>query len=80
MNEMVRWLESHGHIARRHDPDNRRILLLTLTTAGRDLLERCDPLVEAIEGEMLAAMPAVQHGLFRQSLELGYGALTEEAP
>jgi DNA-binding MarR family transcriptional regulator len=79
MNEMVRWLERHGHIARHRDPDNRRVLLLTLTDEGRALLERCDPLVEEIEAEMLGAVPAVQHGLFRQSLELGYGALTEES-
>ncbi|ALE73372.1 MULTISPECIES: MarR family transcriptional regulator [unclassified Pseudonocardia] len=77
MNEMVRWLEKHGHVVRRRDPDNRRVLLLTLTTTGRDLLERCDPLVGAIEEEMLGAVPDVQHPLFRQSLELGYTALTD---
>jgi DNA-binding MarR family transcriptional regulator len=74
MNEMVRWLESHGHIARRRDPGNRRVLLITLTQAGRALLDRCDPLIEAIESEMLGAIPSVQHALFRQSLELGYEA------
>ncbi|GAA3547089.1 MarR family transcriptional regulator [Amycolatopsis ultiminotia] len=79
MNEMVRTLETQGHIARERDPGNRRVLLLTLTDTGRELLERCDPLVEAIEDEMLGAVPAVQHALFRQSLELGYGALTEES-
>lgn len=76
MNEMVRWLEGHGHIERRRDPDNRRVLLITLTDAGRALLEQCDPLVEAIEAEMLGAVPAVQHALFRQSLELGYDVLS----
>lgn len=75
MNEMVHWLERHGHIARRRDPDNRRVLLITLTDAGRTLLERCDPLVEAIEVAMLDAVPAAQHALLRESLELGYGAL-----
>jgi DNA-binding MarR family transcriptional regulator len=79
MNEMVRWLERHGHIARRRDPDNRRVLLLTLTPAGMELLDRCAPSVEAIEAEMLSAVPAVQHALFRQSLELGYGALAAES-
>jgi hypothetical protein len=42
-------------------------------------LAQCDPLVEAIEGEMLAAIPAGQHGLLRQSLDLGYAALAEGA-
>ncbi|MBP2370641.1 DNA-binding MarR family transcriptional regulator [Pseudonocardia parietis] len=77
MNEMVRWLENHGFVVRRRDPDNRRVLLLTLTDGGRDLLERCDPLVAAIEEEMLGAVPDVQHPLFRQSLELGYTALAD---
>lgn len=77
MNEMVRWLEDRGYVARRRDPDNRRVLLLTLTDAGRDLLEHCDPLVGAIEEEMLGAVPDVQHPLFRQSLELGYTALAD---
>lgn len=76
MNEMVRWLDDRGYVARRRDPDNRRVLLLTLTDTGRALLHRCDPLVAAIEEEMLGAVPDVQHPLFRQSLELGYTALT----
>ncbi|WP_236787668.1 MarR family winged helix-turn-helix transcriptional regulator [Amycolatopsis sp. GM8] len=78
MNEMVRWLEREGHIARRRDPDNRRVLLLTLTEEGRALLERCDPLVEGIEAELLGAVPAAQHAPFRQNLQRGYGALAEE--
>ena len=79
MNEMVHSLERRGLIARRQAPDNRRVLLLTLTDSGQELLAQCDPLVEAIEGEMLAAIPAGQHGLLRQSLDLGYAALAEGA-
>jgi DNA-binding MarR family transcriptional regulator len=79
MNEMVHSLERRGLIARRQAPDNRRVLLLTLTDSGQGLLAQCDPLVEAIEGEMLAAIPAGQHGLLRQSLDLGYAALAEGA-
>jgi DNA-binding MarR family transcriptional regulator len=79
MNEMVHSLERRGLIARRQAPDNRRVLLLTLTDSGQGLLAQCDPLVESIEGEMLAAIPAGQHGLLRQSLDLGYAALAEGA-
>lgn len=75
MNEMVRALERNGHLERHRDPANRRVLLIALTPSGRDLLERCDPLISAIEAEMLGAIPSVQHGLFRQSLELGCDAL-----
>lgn len=77
MNEMVHSLERRGLIARRQAPGNRRVLLLTLTDSGQELLAQCDPLVEAIEREMLAAIPTGQHGLLRQSLDLGYAALAE---
>jgi DNA-binding MarR family transcriptional regulator len=80
MNEMVHSLERRGLIARRQAPGNRRVLLLTLTDSGQELLAQCDPLVEAIEREMLAAIPAGQHGLLRQSLDLGYAALAEGTP
>ena len=80
MHEMVQWLERHGHITRRRDPNNRRVLLISLTPSGRELLERCDPLVEAIEATMLGAVPEVQHALFRQNLELCCSALGDEAP
>lgn len=81
MNEMVRWLEDHGHIQRHRDPANRRVLLISLTDAGREILRRCDELIEAIEDEMLAAIPEVQRPLFRQSLIFGYTALNpHEAP
>lgn len=75
MNEMVRALERNGHLERHRDPDNRRVLLIALTPSGRELLERCDPLISGIEAEMLGAIPEVQHALFRQSLELGCDAL-----
>ncbi|MBE1533985.1 MarR family winged helix-turn-helix transcriptional regulator [Actinomadura algeriensis] len=76
MNEMVRALERHGHIERRRDPGNRRVLLISLTESGRALLRRCDPLAEAIEKDMLGAIPEERHPLFRRSLELGYTALS----
>ncbi|RRO14334.1 MarR family transcriptional regulator [Saccharopolyspora rhizosphaerae] len=76
MNEMVRALERHGRLERHRDPNNRRELLIALTPSGHDLLERCDPLISAIEAAMLGAIPAVQHAQFRQSLELGCDALS----
>ncbi|AXB48363.1 MarR family winged helix-turn-helix transcriptional regulator [Amycolatopsis albispora] len=78
MNEMVRWLVERGHVERTRDPANRRVLLLGLTESGERLLAECDPLVEAIEAELLAAIPAVQHPLLRQSLEFGYTALSRD--
>lgn len=76
MNEMVRWLEDRGHIERHRDPDNRRVLLISLTESGRDVLRRCDSLIEAIEDEVLGAIPEDHQAAFRQSLVAGYTALS----
>lgn len=76
MNEMVRWLEDHGHIERHRDPGNRRVLLISLTESGREVLQRCDSLIEAIEHEVLGAIPEVHQPAFRQSLIAGYTALS----
>lgn len=76
MNEMVRWLEQRGHIERHRDPANRRVLLISLTDSGHDLLERCDPVVAEIEAEMLGAIPDPECAAFRQGLESAHDALS----
>lgn len=76
MNEMVRWLEQRGHIERHRDPANRRVLLISLTDSGRDLLQRCDPVVAEIEAELLGAIPESEQAVFRQGLDAAHDALS----
>jgi DNA-binding MarR family transcriptional regulator len=79
MHQMVLSLEERGVIARRRDPENRRVLLIDLTPAGSDLLRQCEPLVREIEEQMLAGMPGKQQAAFRRGLEHGYSQLFEIA-
>lgn len=52
-NEVVKSLEANGWVSRQADPTNRRIVLLEPTWAGLAILERCHPVTDQIESEML---------------------------
>jgi DNA-binding MarR family transcriptional regulator len=79
MHQMILLLEERDLIERRRDPGNRRVLLISLTPAGRALLHECDPVVRAIEAEMVAGMPFDQRAGFRTGLEHGYQGLARLA-
>jgi len=57
MNEVVASLEARGLVARTVDPSHGRILRTELTPEGERLLEAVDPVVDALQDEMLAAVP-----------------------
>jgi DNA-binding MarR family transcriptional regulator len=80
MADMVTGLERRGLIARHRDPDNRRRLVITLTDAGRALLEEYDAPVEALEEQMLAGLTALQREDFRTYLNRCRAALADEPP
>lgn len=73
--DLVGALERRGLIERRTDPDNRRRMLISLTSAGRDFLAEYDPRVAELEARMLqgldtdareqlrAALTACRHSL-----------------
>lgn len=79
MHQMILSLEERDLIERRRDPDNRRVLLISLTSVGRSLLCECEPLVREIEDWMLEGMPDDQRAAFRQGLEHGYAELAKIA-
>jgi DNA-binding MarR family transcriptional regulator len=56
MADIVTALERRGLIARRRDPGNRRVLLISLTAEGRDLLEEFETAMAALENRMLAGL------------------------
>jgi DNA-binding MarR family transcriptional regulator len=68
MADMVTTLESRGLVDRRRDPEDRRRLVLSLTTAGRRLLGRFRNRVSALEDEMLAGLSRTQSSQLRESL------------
>lgn len=54
--EMLKSLEVRGLVQRSESETNRRIVLLSLTTAGRRLAERADTLVAAAEQRFFAVL------------------------
>ena len=69
MNELIGTLETRGLVVRREDPDNRRVLLVSLTDAGRDLLASCDRTVDGLEAEFFAALTPSGLSQLRQTVE-----------
>lgn len=68
MLEVLAKLESRGLVRREVDPAHGRILRAALTPAGRTLLARADPAIEAIQEWLLADVPerdreTVLHGM-----------------
>ena len=54
MNEVIAKLERDGLVARSPAANHGRILEMTLTPAGREVLQRCEDAVCAMESRMLA--------------------------
>jgi DNA-binding MarR family transcriptional regulator len=79
MHQLILSLEQRELIQRRRDPDNRRVLLISLSRTGRCLLRECEPVVGEIEDEMLDGMPDEQRLAFRRWLESGYTELAKIA-
>ncbi len=58
-------LEARGLLRRTPDPDDRRNRVVTLTAAGRSLLEDCRAAIRALEDDLLAGLaPADRVALF----------------
>ena len=54
MNEVIAKLERDGLVARSPAANHGRVLEMTLTQAGREVLERCEAAVTEMESRMLA--------------------------
>ncbi len=76
MNQLVATLEAEGLICRQPDPANRRILRVTLTARGREVLLECHTVVDVLEQHMLEAMSESEATSFRNLVERIIDALT----
>jgi DNA-binding MarR family transcriptional regulator len=56
MNEIIAVLDRKGLIRRREDPDNRRILRVTLSKDGVKLLAECDKKIDRVESAFLRCL------------------------
>ena len=74
--DLVRSLEGRGLVRRERNPHSRRELLILLTDAGRELLERHAGPVRELEERMVRDLTAHQTEQFRQSLTKAWHALS----
>jgi DNA-binding MarR family transcriptional regulator len=69
LHAIVGELERDGLIARVRDPADRRQNVVTITAAGRSTLKRLDPLIDAAQNELLAALSTTERRALAQLLE-----------
>lgn len=68
MNQIVAGLTRRGLVTRRASAANRRILQMTLTDAGRELLAGCEEVCDRVEREAMASVPASDLMNIRENL------------
>ncbi|HEY8913841.1 MarR family winged helix-turn-helix transcriptional regulator [Lacisediminihabitans sp.] len=81
-SQVLRTLEATGQVTRARHPDDRRAMLVTVTAAGIDLVNRAIGTVESVDdeffGRLASAAPAFHTGLgmlARQPVPPGQGRL-----
>src|SRR6516225_11465123 len=70
MADMITALEGRGLIERHRDQADRRRLVVALTAAGRDLLDRYRDPVRALEATMIAGLSGAEVRDLRRSLHV----------
>jgi DNA-binding MarR family transcriptional regulator len=80
MADMITTLQERGLVERHRDPDDRRRLVLALTSTGRRLLGRYRGKVAALEAEMLSGLTERQATELRRSLLSCRSALGNRPP
>lgn len=68
-NEMVTILERKGFVARTPDAGNRHIRRINLTTAGHEVLAKCDQEIDRFEAKMLDALAPADIAVLRRALD-----------
>ncbi len=66
MNEMVTNLRKKELIEKNTDPNHKRILRLTLTTKGEEMLEKCEKAIDIVEGKLMKNMSPEDIENFKQ--------------
>lgn len=77
MGQVLTTLEDAGWIRRTEDPANRRILRVTLTRAGHDLVRACDAEMREIEEDAFSGIASRDLAALRATLETIVGHLRE---
>lgn len=68
MGEFIRALENKGYVERNSDLSNRRVIQVTSTSAGRDILVKFDARVDQAERDFFSCLNGEDVALLRQLL------------
>jgi DNA-binding MarR family transcriptional regulator len=68
ITDLVGPLEREGLITRRESPEHKRILKITLSPAGEQLLERAFPVTQQLEQELLGNLEGAELERLREGL------------
>lgn len=76
-SEMIANLERKGLICRTPDSANRRVLRISLTSAGHAVVDACESWMEELETEMLSGLSPTRQKELRAGLEACLNALSQ---
>ena len=68
MNEVVTTLQRKELLERNTDPNHKRILRITLTEKGKEVLEICNVAMDEFEEKLLKKLKAKEKEVFRGSI------------
>ncbi|MCD9028727.1 MarR family transcriptional regulator [Luteimonas sp. BDR2-5] len=69
MGQVLAGLEERGLLRRREDPENRRVLLVSLTAKGRRLVDECGRVIGLIEDEIFSDPDCAETAALREQLQ-----------
>lgn len=78
MNEVVTTLQRKELLERNTDPNHKRILRISLTNKGKEILDICNAAMDAFEAKLLKKLKIKEIDAFRGALGKILGNLKEE--
>ncbi len=76
-NELIKGMEKNGWIVRKPDPNHGRIIQISLTKEGKQLLGRCNKVISDIERKMLQGLNNKEIKTLHGQLRNAVGELRE---
>ncbi len=67
-NELIKSMEVKGWIKREPDKTHKRIIQISLTESGKELLGKCDEIISVMEGHMMEELSEDERSLLKSQL------------
>lgn len=68
MNQTIQGLVNQGLLSKERDEGNKRVLILTLTQAGRDILAQADVIADEVERDVFSVLDDAELAMMRKIL------------